>query len=265
MYFVLVSHPYNMNQWFYAVLPSNASGETFPENKLHTYRIQIPSPLPSNDGKWCVGMTEIQFPSSWPNIIKGAVTVRWRLDTPPISFLLPDGNYNSIDELLDTIQSILNNANLKDKIVIHYDKLRNRVLMVIKEPSTEFGIAFSQNIANILGFNRSGETFYTRGKYMENLPADINDGLYAIYVYADIVEKRLVGDAMVPLLRVVPTEPKSNHNNFRWVRFKNVEYIPVVKNHSDTIEINIRRDNGEIVPFENGKVVVTLHFKKLSS
>ena len=68
---------------------------------------------------------------------------------------------------------------------------------------------------------------------------------------------------MLSLLKVIPAEPMQTVPSHKWVRFKNIEYIPSVKTHIDTVEINIRRDNGEIIPFESGKVVVKLHFKRV--
>ena len=149
-----------------------------------------------------------------------------------------------------------------EKVVFYYDEIRNRVLLKVRE-SNGFGIGFSANLANILGFIRTTGELYTEGIYIEK-PADINDGLTALYVYTDVVEKRLVGDSMVPLLRVVPTEPSRTKYQHKWIQFKNIEYVPAVSTNTDTVELNIRRDDGDIIPFDFGKVVVTLHFKKQS-
>ena len=95
--------------------------------------------------------------------------------------------------------------------------------------------------------------------------ADITEGFSALYIYSDIVQNRIVGDTMASLVRVVPIEQKRliNSSGVNWVRFQHIQYIPVNKTYTDTVEINIRRDNGDIVPFESGKVVLTLHFKKV--
>lgn len=264
----LVKHHYcfvfqacNMVESFYVVLPSNASLNTFPNNKIHTFKTKIASELPCDKGEWTVGLTEISFPTSWPNLIGGSISLKFRQDSSPLQFMLPDGVYRSVDELLKVINGILKNADVKDEIVIYHDAIRNRVLLLVRESQLGFGVSFSKNIANILGLMKSSPEYYTAGKYTE-LPADINDGMSSIYLYANICGKRLVGDTMVPLLRVIPTDPSNHTSSVKWVRFRNIEYVPVNRNNSDIIEINIRRDNGDIVPFESGKVVVTLHFRK---
>lgn len=252
-----------MGESFYAVLPSNASAGTFPNNKIHTFKTKIASDLPCDKGEWVVGLTEISFPSSWPNLIGGSIYLKFQHSSSPIQFMLPDGVYKSIDELMKIINGILQNSDVKDEIVMHYDIIRNRVILVVREMKQGLAVSFSKNLASILGFTKSSPEYYTAGKYTE-LPADINNGMSAIYLYCNICGKRLVGDSMVPLLRVIPTDPSNHATSMKWVRFRNIEYVPIVQNNSDIIEINIRRDNGDIVPFESGKVVVTLHFKQIS-
>ena len=38
-------------------------------------------------------------------------------------------------------------------------------------------------------------------------------------------------------------------------------YVPLQKKNFDSIEIDIRNDIGKPIPFEYGKVIVTLHFR----
>ena len=248
---------------FYAVLPSNASYKTFKNNKLHTYKVQIPR-LPSAEGEWVVGLTEISYPSRWPNITDlGWVYIKWKNSEEPMSYPIESGFYSSIPFLLERMEYILslNKSGVESKLSFVYEEFINRVGISIAQ-NVDFTVSFSDNIAACLGFesNKQYSIGYTRAPF----PADINDGLTALYVYSDIVQKRLVGDDMVPLLKVVPAQPMKKQYSHSWVKFQNVEYVPSVKTHIDTVEINIRRDNGDIIPFENGKVVVTLHFKRVS-
>ena len=43
--------------------------------------------------------------------------------------------------------------------------------------------------------------------------------------------------------------------------FDHVQYIPVLSREFGTIETEIRYDTGRLVPFERGKVTVTMHFR----
>lgn len=250
---------------FYAVLPSNASADVFPNNKQHTFKIRAHSLFSSGDEKWKVGLAEIQFPTSIKNVIGGHITVKFNEVDNPLRCNLHDGTYETIEYLLTEIKNILTSAQLENDISLTYDKIRNRVILRVHDKAPGFGISFSQNIMNMLGLTKKEGNFYNQGTYIENV-ADITEGFSALYIYSDIVQSRLVGDTMAPLLRVVPIKRKlqAHPSNIHWVRFQNIQYIPVNKTQTDTIEINIRRDNGNVVPFESGKVVLTLHFKKQS-
>ena len=70
----------------------------------------------------------------------------------------------------------------------------------------------------------------------------------------------MVGDSVVPLPRAVPLEGK--HGDAVSKSFDNVLYITALHKEFTTIEIDIRDDAGRRVPFERGRVTVTLHFRR---
>ena len=45
-------------------------------------------------------------------------------------------------------------------------------------------------------------------------------------------------------------------------KYDQPRYFPVQKKTFDTIEIDIRDDTGESIPFDAGKLIVTLHFRR---
>ena len=65
---------------------------------------------------------------------------------------------------------------------------------------------------------------------------------------------------LVPLLRIVPVEGVDGQRVNK--SFLRPQYIPVDRKAFEMIEVNIRRDTGESVPFESGKVLLTLHFRE---
>ena len=79
------------------------------------------------------------------------------------------------------------------------------------------------------------------------------------FVYCDLVRARPVGDAVVPLLRaVVPARDKELDVQ----SFYPVHYLPVNRSSFDTVEVNIRHSHGDLVAFQSGRVIVTLHFRR---
>ena len=88
-------------------------------------------------------------------------------------------------------------------------------------------------------------------------------GFESLYVYSSIVEPRIVGDKISPLLRIVPIT--GIHGEMVTASFDHVQYIPVLSREFGSVETEIRDDTGRPVPFERGKVTVTLHFRRCSS
>ena len=60
--------------------------------------------------------------------------------------------------------------------------------------------------------------------------------------------------------RIVPVEGKDGQRVSK--SFVRPQYVPVSRKQFETIEVNIKRDTGEPVPFEFGRVLITLHFRQ---
>ena len=100
---------------------------------------------------------------------------------------------------------------------------------------------------------------YTYRKEAEHV-VQMDQGFDTIYVYTDVVESRIVGDSVEPLLRALPVG--GSHGETVSDRFTNIHYVPLLYSHFKSIEIDIRDDTGRRVPFEYGRVTVTLHFRR---
>ena len=127
---------------------------------------------------------------------------------------------------------------------------------------------YSLNLQRVLGLTRE---FYTSPENEKeddfttvieaDSVIDLAQGFYALYVYTSIVEPRVVGDSVVPLLRIVPIEGK--HGDLVSKSFDNVQYVSVLHKEFTTIEVDIRDDTGRSVPFERGRT--TFHFRRRKS
>jgi hypothetical protein len=98
------------------------------------------------------------------------------------------------------------------------------------------------------------------GKYYSTPGLDMQSHLRLMYVYCDIASYTFVGDVKAPLLRVCDTEGEYGQN-VRMI-FTHPHYIPLGRTSFDTLEINIKDELGRSMPFEFGKAVVTLHFRR---
>ena len=81
--------------------------------------------------------------------------------------------------------------------------------------------------------------------------------------FESLVEPHVVGDSIVPLLRIVPM--KGDHGQTTSNIFNHIQHFPLLRPEFGTIEIAIRDDTGRAVPFERGKVTVILHFRRRRS
>jgi hypothetical protein len=119
---------------------------------------------------------------------------------------------------------------------------------------TILGLSYSQNPICHNFISKEKKTI--RG----DLSCDLQTGIHALYVYCDLLQFTHVGDIKAPLLRVVDSGGEAGDVVTRY--YEKPRYIPLQKKTFDTIEIVIRDDLGERILFENGKVLLTLHFRR---
>ena len=69
-----------------------------------------------------------------------------------------------------------------------------------------------------------------------------------IYVYCDIVEMQVVGDTSVQLLKSIPA--KGKFGDVIAKTFTNIQYVPVKTKSFEDVEVLLKNDTGDPVPFE---------------
>lgn len=242
---------------FYLTLPSNSSMDYFPNNTLSHYITRLPHTL-DLDGSWEIGLAEIQYPHSWYNVKheEAWVQVDFYRDSQLQNdhFFLPAGYYTSAKRIVKAIEVKKHRTEYRNKFDIRINDVNNKVSLAVKK---DFQVTISPMLQTMLGFKQA---IFPEGDYVGDWVADVTRGLTSLYVYCPLVDPRLVGDAQVPLLRIVPVEGKGGQLVTRV--FDPIQYFPLVQRRFQTVEINIRDDAGDIVPFERGRVVVTLHCRK---
>ena len=120
-------------------------------------------------------------------------------------------------------------------------------------------IGLTPSVSMVLPPKETADGFYTYRKEVENV-VHMGQGFDTIYVYTDVVESCIVGDSLAPLLRALPVS--GSHGATVSDRFTNIHYVPLLYSHFHSIEVDIRDDTGRRVPFEYGRVTVTLHFQR---
>ena len=238
-------------------LPSNASLDKFPNNILTKYRVCLPQTI-SLTGDWEVALTEIHNPHSWNNV-QGNFENRFYLRNQELdgmweAFIVPPGHYSSVADVITKINEVVSaNNRYKDEVQLSLDTLNRKVTVHFQN---KVEVYFS-DIGQMLGFSPNKVISKTSTAERE---ADLDHGFHDLYVYCDIIQQQYAGDALVPLLRIVPVEGKDGERIIK--SFIRPQYVPVSRKQFETIEVNIKRDTGETVPFEFGRVLLTLHFRQ---
>ena len=242
---------------FYLHLPSNASLDKFPNNTLTEYRVGLPQTV-SLTGDWEVALTEIHYPHSWNNV-QGNFENRFYLRNQELdgmweALIVPRGHYSSVAGVITKINEVVSaNNRFKDEVQLSLDTLNRKVTVHLQN---KVEVYFS-DIGQMLGFLPKEVISKTSTAIRE---ADLDHGFHDLYVYCDIIQPQYVGDALVPLLRIVPVEGKDGERISK--SFIRPQYVPVSRKQFESIEVNIKRDTGETVPFEFGRVLLTLHFRQ---
>ena len=261
---------------FYLTLPSNSSLQYYGRQSLAHYRTRLSKTIQLNVSAWEVGLSEIIYPLSWHNIYDAKFRVRkivnnnWEWIEGEIS----DGFYKDIPTLVECLEDEIKNIlDGNDKISFVYNHHTRKIKIYIKQG---YAIILSNALSQPLGFGDKGEceishllenekercdTIRLSGDTVTStFIADVNRGLQTLFVHCNLVQPQLVGDQSVPLLRTVAV--KGHAGDVVAESFTNVHYMGVERSSFQEIEIHITDDTGKTITFQQGRVIVKLHFKR---
>ena len=240
---------------FYMTLPSNSSFDHFPNNILSDYTTKLPQEI-HLEGSWEVGIAEISYPRTWYNVPEGEFWLKYEHKRRVVRVTLKPGFYSSpkdiVDELMKGLRQYYGDETLGVRLM--YEEFANKVLIQVARGRVTFG----RDLANLLGAHF--EEYTSPTTYHPSTEIDIYQGTYSIFVYCNVIEPRIVGDIMTPLLMTIPIE--GSHGDYIHKRFEKIHYHPLIRKNFSDIHIALRNDQGDTLKFERGKVTVTLHFRR---
>jgi hypothetical protein len=121
----------------------------------------------------------------------------------------------------------------------------------------------SEDIHDILGFMHYNPINFSYPMSIKSdRPAQLNAGLNAIYVYCDIIEPQYIGDTRARLLRTVEIPDEAKFGSTIDIKYDSPHYVPIIINDFDHIEIDLKDDTGDTIPFLYGRSRVKLHIRK---
>ena len=288
-----------MTNSFYMVLTSDASLTQYPENKAADFKMQLPSQLHLSED-WEVAMTRIIYPYTWQNVGENQLSYTLLCKTDPepwkLNIPVPSGIYRTVKDVIHGMTKGLHNR-LRD-IHLKSDKtitsLEGNECFYIYEKAQDYFelklpagwyVILPKTLARALGYlnhqynipqlyqigglvqqnddhsvllARTTTTLVRKDELVWGLLS--RDAFQTIYVYSDLIESQVVGDAQANLLRMLV--PRGQPGNMITEEVKVPSYHRLRTTVFSSVAINIRGDTGQLIPFASGAVRVTLHFRR---
>lgn len=243
---------------FYLTLPSDNSLNYFPENKISHFITRLPTPIELR-GEWEVGLVELMYPHTWYNVNEQNNLIGYALEKNGKIYgrRIPPGCYEYVPELLRTIHV----KEHENKIYFDYNYVTKRVTITVKNDAK---VIFDNGLAPLLGFESKKEIATSVEEPVKSeegsFVADLSASYQVLMIYTDIVEPQIVGGILAPLLRIVKV--RGEDGEMISEQYDRPHYLPVSRKHIETLEIVIRTNLGNLVPFERGRSYVKLHFRQ---
>ncbi len=246
---------------FYLFLPSNVSPRYFPNNRISCFNVKLPKRLKFKPNEYEVALTEITYVHSMKTYFNEDDRVLWFYGMNNVKRnlrILPNQNYSSIETLCTELNLAFTKDDKDTVANVWHSPITNRVTFTIHEGE----ILLPEKISKNLGFGDETKFFGDQSPYVASMPPDHAAGMYHLFVYCDFVEEQIVGDSLVPLLRIVNITGMEGEVVTQTFR---PYYLPVNKLDFDTIEILLCNEFGEEILFDKGSSIVTVHFRKKST
>ena len=268
---------------FYLTIPSNTP---FPNNTTSSFRVKLPKRIELN-GEWEVGLAEIQYPLSWNNVnasrngdedLENIFKVYLQpgiAENNTIYVSIPPSYYNNINELIMGVSKSLEKIeikknklynNAKDEyytlascITITYAYLSKRVEIQLNKHVVK-GLVLGTHLQYLFGFDGGWLTLLESSENIAKYPPDLSAGINTLYIYFDIIQPQIVGNILAPLLRTVAVKKGEYGDTVDKIYFS-PHYLPLRSRNFDSIEIQIKNDTDQLIPFKFGKAILKIHFK----
>ena len=257
---VVVRKKKNMEKKFNIFLDSSCekSKAVYPENNATNFTIDLPERL-SFRRNWHVTLKSLFIPDSIQNVPECFMFV-WqgkKLDSGAFKVLhivnlkLKEGNYPTIDSILNDLSEQISEAKLPITIEQHDGKVKIACPTYLQS-DTSIRISMSPDLETILGFRKPFERFqsFDLTDY-DSYIALYEPNLFATYpknliIGCDVVDNTIFGGEHVKLLRMVTNNQHSTSTILSF-EFLQDEYVDLNVKEFKSIQIAIMDATGNIV------------------
>ena len=177
----------------------------------------------------------------------------------PEPFVLSTTVYNLAKKQFTTRSEACNYLNSFDKRVAFSCNDSNVTTMKIHNEHVI--VKFDDDLRDILAFDKNkytgSKTFTASGTF------SLTRRIHYIYVYCNINELIRIGDTQAPLIAILPYDGSICVPHIER-EFKNPMYVSLIRNNIAQIDVEIRDDAGQLIPFtEDALTSIRLHFRQV--
>ena len=247
-------------QEFYLTTASNASTEYFPENTVTNFTTRL-SKVVELDQNWVVGLAEKHYPKSWANVTEGENRIIVTRNGVTRAINIEPGYYSSPTQIVQAFKDgfkkvVLNSVAVDENYKFKYSGLTLKLTVEIGHLCELY---LPPALHTLLGFGR--EQVLNAGIHESQYHIDMNLGFSGIYLYCDVLNFSHVGNITAPLLGIIGT--KGKHNVTVTHRFNLIHYKTLRIFNFQNLNFLLTSDYGRKIPFQGGKIMLTLHFKRV--
>ena len=233
--------------------------KVYPDNTVAHYFTLLSKPLVLH-GNREVAMSSMMYTRTWYDIYDQTLKYRFEEEGEEITVEIPElrsdhGNHKLMVSL----------TYLCDGLSWQFYEPTFKARVTTDDRATGFKLKASEQLSMMLGirnYNQKRVTMPSGRQRLESVDPLVPLTTRELFVYTNIIEHQPVGDTTAPLLRTVTAFEK-----FGFIvnyDFTKLHYLPVNTNLINTIEIDIRNEYGDRIPFRGGRSNVKLHFRQKS-
>jgi hypothetical protein len=250
------------------------------ENTTSTFTVTLKDEINLTGNGWEVALRELTYPYNVYTLPPGewiryvhVMDRNGRIVNLGSRLPIQEGIYKSVHELLTHMRKVIEAGWETAKeiavghfgigqtplISIDYNETTNKV--TVKTRVFRFLIRLSPLLADLLGLSVLVTPDWDMlAEQWTGDNVDLKRGKHTLYVYCSLACDMYVGDKKAPLLRTLAL--RGSRDSLTCETIVEPNYVGVKTLTFRTIEVNLRTETGEPVPFTSGHSIVTLHFRR---
>ena len=251
-------------------LVANASMELFPTNTMARFTTLLPQKIELFGGEWEFALLEASWPAKVKNITNAAFTVSrfdavtYRITWPQHNQSLPECFFPTIDsimkKLLDEIyvnqrdhdvsidppppQSVSWQVDpVTEKLQIRFScqRLKDQFQLLFKSDDLSSTLCITEVIRCTMDGSDGNKQALTRIAAQGTYPVDLQGGRHTMFLYCDLIQNEILGDAQTSLLRAIPLDT-STRSAICSKTFYKLQWKPINEKNFESITITLRRE-----------------------